>query len=167
MSKITVSQAADADRTAIFALEQAAFGRRDEAELVERIVWDGDRVLELVAERDGAILGHVLFSRLHVETERARFAAVALAPIAVYPDFQGGGIGSALIEEGHRLLREAGETLSVVLGESGYYGRFGYTHERARGFDSDYQCEALQAVAWDDEAPPTGRLVYPRAFAGT
>jgi putative acetyltransferase len=52
----------------------------------------------------------------------------------------------------------------VVLGDPSYYGRFGYEHARARGFESEYQSEALQALAWD-EAPATGRLVYARAFS--
>ena len=56
-----------------------------------------------------------------------------------------------------------GESLSVVLGDPAYYRRFGYDHDRAAGFESRWQGEALQAVAFDD-APQTGRLVWPRAF---
>jgi tRNA pseudouridine(38-40) synthase len=70
---------------------------------------------------------------------------VALAPLAVEPSFQSSGIGGALIREGHVRLKEAGETLSVVLGDPAYYGRFKYSHERASGFDSVFQGEALQA----------------------
>jgi putative acetyltransferase len=92
------------------------------------------------------------------------FPAVALAPLAVEPRFQRRGIGGALVEEAHRQLRERGEALSVVLGEPAYYGRFGYTHKRAAGFESDYQCDALQALAWG-EAPLTGKLAYAPAFA--
>ena len=51
-----------------------------------------------------------------------------------------------------------------MLGEPAYYGRFGYTHGRAAKFESNYQCEALQALAWDD-APESGRLVYASAFS--
>ena len=68
------------------------------------------------------------------------------------------------MEEAHHRLEQAGETLSFVLGEPAYYGRFGYSHERAAGFESDWQCEALQALAWG-EAPTTGRLVYGVAFS--
>ena len=89
---------------------------------------------------------------------------MALAPLAVEPSFHGTGIGGALIRESHVRLKQAGETLSIVVGEPAYYGRFGYAHERARKFDSDYQCEALQAVAWG-EAPESGRLVYAPAFS--
>ncbi len=96
-------------------------------------------------------------------TVRKRIPAVALAPLAVEPSFHGTGIGGALIREAHLRLKDAGETLSIVLGEPAYYGRFGYAHDRAAGFDSDYQCDALQALAWNDAAPTTGALVYARA----
>lgn len=58
-----------------------------------------------------------------------------------------------------------GETLSIVLGDPGYYGRFGYTNARASGFASQYQGEYLQALAFAD-APLSGTLVYSRAFEG-
>ncbi|MEQ8451745.1 MAG: N-acetyltransferase [Nitratireductor sp.] len=163
MTEPRIRTATDADRAAIFAVEEAAFSRTDEAELVDAIRRDGDAVLELVAERDGAVVGHVLFSRLVVEDGASRFAAVALAPVAIAPESQGCGVGTALILEGHRRLRAAGERLGVVLGDPAYYGRFGYTHRRAAGFESLFQGDALQALAWG-AAPLTGRLVYPRAF---
>lgn len=166
MNDVTIRLAEARDRAAIHSVEEAAFGRADEADLVDRLVAGGDAVLELVAEVDGAVVGHVLFSRLVVAGRKgARFAAVALAPLAVDPDHQRKGIGAALVNAAHAMLAERGEKLSVVLGEPTTYGRFGYAHDRAAGFESDYQCEALQAVAWG-EAPITGRLVYPLAFQG-
>ena len=88
----------------------------------------------------------------------------ALAPLAVAPSFHGTGIGGALVREAHIRLKEAGEKLSVVLGDPAYYGRFGYAHGRAAGFDSEYQGAALQALAWG-KAPDTGKLVYAAAFS--
>lgn len=153
-----------ADRAAVLPLLEAAFGGDDEARLVAALQEAGDVVLSLVAERAGRVLGHIVFSRLFVEGGDGRFAAAALAPVAVAPDEQGRGIGAALVEEAHLRLREAGECLSIVLGDPAYYARFGYTHARAAGFDSAYQCDALQALAWK-EAPESGRLEYPAAFA--
>jgi putative acetyltransferase len=165
MNELALRPAEERDRGKIHDVERRAFDRDDEADLVEMLVAAGDVVLELVAERAGRIVGHVLFSRLHVGTDRSRFAGVALAPLAVVPEEQGKGIGRALVDEAHNRLQGAGETLSVVLGDPSYYGRFGYSHERAKGFDSDYQCEALQAITWGD-APRVGTLVYPAAFSG-
>lgn len=160
---LAIRSATAGDRAAICAVEEEAFGRDDEANLVDKLVAVGDGTLELVAERDGRIVGHVLFTRLFVDGPGGRFGAVALAPLAVVPDAQRKGVGTALVEEAHRMLQEAGETLSVVLGEPDYYGRFGYEHSRAASFDCDWQCEALQALAWGS-APVAGRLVYAPAF---
>lgn len=163
MTGMVVREAREADRAPIRALEEDAFARPDEARLVERLVEEGDDVLELVAERDGRIVGHVLFSQLTIETPHRSFHAVALAPLAVAPSFQRQGIGTALVEEAHDRLRLAGERLAVVLGDPAYYGRFGYRHARAARFSSDYQGPALQALAWGD-APASGRLIYASAF---
>ncbi|TKT74995.1 N-acetyltransferase [Aquamicrobium sp. LC103] len=164
MTHALIREVREADREAIRNVVAHAFGQAGEADLVDRLVADGDDVLELVAERDGRIVGHVLFSRLGVETANRSFQAVALAPVAVDMEYRGQGVGSVMIEEAHRRLRLAGEALSVVLGDPAYYGRFGYSHERAAGFSSDYQGYALQALAWSD-APATGRLVYAAAFS--
>lgn len=160
---ITVRPAVSEDRAAIRIVEARAFGRDDEADLVEALVAAGDDVLELIAEQDGRIVGHVLFTRLKVRGAAQDISAVALAPLAVLPEFRKAGIGSALVEEAHRLLQGRGETLAVVLGDPAYYRRFGYSHARAAGFDSVFQCAELMALAWGD-APFGGRLVYAPAF---
>ncbi len=164
MSGYAIRAATRGDRAAIRDLLTLAFEGPVEAELVDRLVAGGHVVLELVAERDGAVIGHVLFSRLTVDLQTTGFDAVALAPLAVSAANRREGVGAALVETAHRQLREAGEVLSVVLGDPAYYGRFGYAHARAAGFASDYQCEALQALAWG-VAPATGRLVYAAPFA--
>lgn len=161
---LVIRPAEPADRATIRHLVTAAFGQPAEANLVDALAEGGDTVLELVAMQEGDIVGHVLFSRLFVEDGDRHFAAAALAPLAVRPKLQDSGIGTALVEAAHSLLKDAGETLSIVLGEPAYYSRFGYAHERAAGFASDYQCEALQALAWGD-APTSGRLVYANAFS--
>ncbi len=164
MSMMSIRTATPRDREAIRLVEEHAFGQKAEAGLVDALVAQGDAVVELVAEEEGQVVGHILFSRLFVEQEGKQFAAVALAPLAVEPSMHRSGIGGALIREAHVRLKEAGEALSLVLGEPAYYSRFGYARDRAAGFESDYQCEALQALAWN-EAPEEGRLVYASAFS--
>lgn len=163
MSMMSIRTATLGDREAIRLVEEHAFGQPAEAGLVDALVSGGDAIVELVAEEEGAVVGHILFSRLMVQEGKKSFPAVALAPLAVEPDFHGTGIGGALISEAHRRLKEAGETLSVVVGDPAYYGRFGYERGRAEKFDSEYQGDAMQAQAWGD-APAGGRLVYAKAF---
>ncbi|WP_019172670.1 GNAT family N-acetyltransferase [Pseudaminobacter salicylatoxidans] len=165
MSTVAVREATQEDRKAIFLVEERAFGRKHEADLVERVVADGEHLLELVAERDGRVVGHVLFSRLLVDPDGTPFDAVSLAPLAVDPDYQGQGVGTALVRHGHEVLRARGEKLSIVVGDPAYYGRFGYARAGAEKFTSDYQGDAMQALYWG-EAPTSGQLAHPRAFAG-
>ncbi|MEO3997654.1 N-acetyltransferase [Mesorhizobium sp. CAU 1732] len=161
---LVIRPAEEADRAAIHALVDAAFEGPSEAKLVDRLVADNDVVLELVALHEGTLVGHVLFSRLLVKTGNRLVPAVALAPLAVDPGSQRTGVGTALVENAHHMVQEAGETLSVVLGDPAYYGRFGYVHDRAAKFESAYQCAALQALSWGD-APMAGKLIYAPAFS--
>ena len=154
-----------ADHEAVASLLEAAFGGADESRLVEALRRDGDVELELAATHEGTLVAHVLYSRLRVDGGGDPFDAVALAPLAVQPNLQRSGVGTALVEHAHPVLRSRGERLSVVLGDANYYGRFGYDAARAAGFESEYAGLHLQALAWG-EAPTTGRLVYPRAFSG-
>lgn len=118
----------------------------------------------LVAESDNYVIGHIAFSRLSVESEEGSTPAAALAPLAVYTEYQQQGVATRLVREGHACLAAMGETLSVVLGEPGYYSRFGYSHRRAAHFTSDYQSPYLMAISFG-ASPWEGRLIYPPAFA--
>ncbi len=146
-------------------LLEKAFGGPAEARLADALRDNSDDVLELVAIHEQQLYGHILFSRLRVETRNRSADAVALAPLAVRAESRSTGVGSALIENAHHMLREAGEELSVVLGDPAYYGRFGYSHARAVKFESDYQGDALQALAFSPEAPSMGELIYAPAFS--
>lgn len=78
--------------------------------------------LSLVAEIDGKIAGHILFTRASVGEE----TVLALAPLSVLPEYQRKGIGRALIEEGHKVAKKLGYGYSIVLGSEKYYPRMGY-----------------------------------------
>jgi putative acetyltransferase len=146
-------------------LLETSFPGFGEALLVDRLRSDGDIDLALVAEDQGVVVGYIAFSRLMIETEGEEpFRAAALAPLAVYPEYQQQGVATRLVREGHACLAAMGITLSVVVGEPSYYGRFGYTNRRAALFESDYQSAFLMALSFG-AAPWEGRLVYPKAFA--
>jgi putative acetyltransferase len=152
------------DFEAIRTVIAAAFRQTAEAVLVDQLREDGDMVLSLVAEKDGTVVGHVAFSRVRILNGQWEYPAVALAPLAVRPQDQGAGIGGQLVSTAHALLREAGERLSLVLGDPEYYGRFGYRRDLAENLDSDYQSDALQALSFDEDPPPAGELRYAFAF---
>jgi putative acetyltransferase len=122
-------------------------------------------LFELVHETDGAVDGHILFSRLWADRE-ALFAA--LAPMAVRPELQKAGVGSALVQRGLETLREFGAHGVLVLGHRAYYPRFGFEAATAAKVVCPYAGSpafmglALEAGAFD--APLS--VAYPDAFSG-
>src|SRR5947209_19971097 len=87
----------DADAGAIAEVHRSAFGREDEARLVDALRRGGYARLSLVAENRGQIVGHILFSVLPITTARCTIDALSLAPLAVMPSHQRLGVGAALI----------------------------------------------------------------------
>ena len=153
------------DAGAVRALLLAAFGGHAEADLVERLRCDGRLVLALVADDAGAVCGFVGFPRLIVHDDTAAQDVLGLSPVAVAPDRQRQGIGSALIREGHRLLAERGHSLIFVLGDPAYYERFGYDPAVAATFESAYAGPHFMALCLNPGGPEQGELRYPAAFA--
>lgn len=124
--------------------------------------------LSLVAEENAQIIGHILFSRIWIETQDRRMPAVALAPVAVLPEHQNRGIGSALIRRGLEECRQLGEEIVIVLGHADYYPRFGFLPELAKGLRCPF---GDPGEAWmAHELVPgalqgvQGDVVYPAAF---
>jgi putative acetyltransferase len=161
-----IRPARPADHPAIAQVITAAFGQADEAQLVARLRADGDTVFELVAEEDGAVVGHIFFSRLWAD--RAELYG-ALAPLAVLPARQGQGLGSQLVKSGLEYAREFGCHGLLVLGDPAYYRRFGFTAAAAAEVSTPYYAglPGFQALALEDGAfsEPLG-VTYPDAFAG-
>jgi len=151
------------DFPAIHAVEAAAFGREDEALIVENVRAEGAALVELVAEEEGQIVGHILFSRMTCEPMK-RIAG--LAPVAVLPDAQGRGWGQALCRAGIDELRRMGAEAVVVLGHVDYYPRFGFSREAAKLIASPYAhlpaFMAMELVPGALAAPI--KVDYPRSF---
>jgi len=136
-----------------------AFGGTQEADLVEALRSDGALALALVAEIDGQVCGHVLMSRLASPS-----AGIALAPLAVDPERQNQGIGSALVREAIELTRAHGARMIFVLGDPVYYERFGFSGEVAAPFQSPYAGPHFMALALSSEHETVTPVVYAAAF---
>jgi len=154
------------ERLAIRSVNEAAFGGREEANLVDALRADGHALISLVAEVDAGIVGHIMFSRMWIQTPTGLASAVALAPVAVLPEHQRRGIGGRLIRHGLELLRDHGEKIVVVLGHPDYYPRFGFSTEKARSLESPFPAEAFMAIELSPGALDgvRGTVVYPAAF---
>ncbi len=114
------------DIAAIRSVNEQAFGRPAEADLVDALRRNGKATLSLVAEDDGQVVGHILFSPVTIESGDRELVGLGLAPLAVRPEMQNRGAGSLLVKAGLDRCREAGHGFVVVLGHREYYPRFGF-----------------------------------------
>lgn len=154
------------DRAAIRLVNEEAFGRRDEADLVDRLRVQGVVLASFVAEVESLIVGHILFSRMSIETTGKSVEAVALAPLAVMPKFQRQGIGTLLTAHGLDWLRAQSEQIVLVLGPSDYYQRFGFSIEKASFIESPFNPKSFMALELKPHALEgiRGKVRYPDAF---
>jgi putative acetyltransferase len=155
-----------ADYPAIRQVNEAAFGTSEEADLVDALRLEGVVLLSAVAEVNGRIVGHVLFSRMSIDAAGRVIPAVALAPMAVAPDHQRQGLGSRLIRHGLDVLRDLGERIVIVVGHPTYYPRFGFSSERARPLGNPFPPDAFMALELVPGALDgvRGWVQYARAF---
>ncbi|MDU0331832.1 N-acetyltransferase [Paenibacillus sp. 3LSP] len=161
------------DARALFALHFQAFGEReDESKLVDRIRNSPQYIpsLSLVAEHEGQIVGHALFSKAEaVGKEQVSHEVVVLAPLAVSPSFQKQGIGTQLIQEGLQRTQELGYGVVFLIGHPEYYPRFGFKPARSLGFELkqfEVPDEVFMAMELKEGATLSiqGELLYPEAF---
>ena len=147
-------------------VNRLAFGGEGEAMLVDRLRADGLVITSLVAVEGAQVVGHILFSELPVETETGILCAAALAPMAVLPEWQKRGVGTALVRRGLEVCRERGKTVVIVLGRPGYYPRFGFSAELARSLRGPFPGDSWMALELTPGALAgvSGTVRYPEAF---
>jgi putative acetyltransferase len=156
----------DRDREQVRSVNESAFGRCDEADLIAGLRAEGVILLSLVAESNSQIVGHILFSRMSIETAQGSVAAVSLAPMAVLPSHQRQQVGSCLVRQGLSELRNRGEAIVIVLGHKDYYPRFGFASETARHLVSPFPSDVFMALELSDGTLTNvrGAVKYPAAF---
>ena len=127
--------------SAVHRVNEQAFGQRAEADLVDALRQSDELLISLVAIEDEQIVGHILFSPVTVQSDRASWAAMGLGPMAVLPEHQGKGIGSQLVETGLEECRKARHKVVVVLGHPEFYPRFGFEPSKPLG------------IRWEKDVP--------------
>ncbi len=135
------------DRAAVQAVNESAFETPAEARLVAALREQARPTISLVAQVGGVIVGHVMFSPV-VLARHPELEVMGLAPMAVLPEHQRKGIGSALVRAGLAECRERGFGAVVVLGHPEYYPRFGFTPAARFGIGCEYEVpeEAFMAI---------------------
>ncbi len=160
-----------ADHRAVAAVVAAAFGSPTEAELVEAIRASPEFLpeLSLVADVGGHVAGHVMISYATIRDGKVSHRIAMLAPLAVAPQFQRRGIGSALVREVTRRADESGEPLVALEGSPIFYGRLGFEYSVPYGIHlklpSWAPAEAAQVLRLSNYTPSIrGLVIYPAAF---
>ena len=126
------------DEQPINAVNLAAFESAEEADIVDKLRDNCPDFLSFVAERDGKIVGHILFTPVQAQSESEVVTGMGLAPMAVLPEYQNRGVGSALVREGIRKVRKQKYPFIIVLGHPEYYPRFGFEPGSNFGLECEY-----------------------------
>lgn len=158
------------DQKAVTALVKEAFEHAEhsgghEHELVAALRSSSAFVpeLSLVAEHDGEIVGHIMFTEIQIGDS----TGLALAPLSVLPSYQNQGVGTALVHAGHEKAKRLGYGYSIVLGSDRYYSRFGYLPAKDFGIEPPFEAapENFMAVRLNKNAPiASGVVKYAKEF---
>jgi putative acetyltransferase len=158
------------DKPAAQSVHRQAFGGDDEARLVALLAQRGKDVISLVAEQDGRVAGHIVFSPATIdwpgEPGRAPIAGLGLAPVAVLPQMQRQGIGSALVTAGLAACRERAAEFVVLVGHPEYYPRFGFEPAGSCGLSCAFGAGPAFQILWLGKQPRAlgGVVLYADEF---
>ena len=142
------------DETQIYEINRQAFGRPLEGEVINRLRQSCPEGISLVAENDGSLVGHILFTPAYIETADQQIYGMGLGPMAVLPEHQSRGIGSALVRAGLERLRQARQPFVVVVGHPWFYPKFGFEPADRYGIGCEYPgvpAEAFMVLILDPE----------------
>jgi putative acetyltransferase len=163
---IHIREESPQDIEAIHRVTEAAFKNAPHTDHTEQFIVSalrkaGQLSVSLVAEYAGEVIGHVAVSPVTISDGTGRW--YGLGPISVLPDHQGQGVGSRLMERALADLRALGAAGCVVLGDPGYYARFGFRVEPGLTYP-DVPPEYFQALVFHG-AVPSGTVAYHESFA--
>ena len=161
IAAIAFRESGERDNDAIYAVEERAFQSAAEAQLAVTLIAEPVATISLVADADGEIVGHVLLTEIGGPD-----GALALAPLAVDPDWRDMQVGTELVRHALAIARKNGWKSVFVLGAPDYYRRFGFKPELADCAEIAWQGPEFMALELADGALAgwSGPLTYPAAF---
>ncbi|MBT3213036.1 MAG: N-acetyltransferase [Deltaproteobacteria bacterium] len=156
------------DCDAVYNVNERAFETSAEAKLVDILRAQADPVISLVCEENLEIVGHIMFSPV-ILSGHPELKLMGLAPMAVAPEHQCKGFGSALVMAGLEQCRQLSYAVVVVLGHPLFYPRFGFSPASGFGIKSEYKVadEVFMAIELQSEilSAKTGTIKYHAAFS--
>ena len=138
---IEIREEKQEDYDAVRFVNNQAFGTPEEGRIVDKLREACKETISLVAVSGEKIVGHIFFSPATIDHQDGQVVGMGLAPMAVLPEFQNQGIGSLLVRDGLRRLKETDCPFIIVCGHAHYYPRFGF--ERASKYGLKCQWEGL------------------------
>ena len=169
MVAIRFEQPKDIDEIRL--LNYKAFGQPEEGRIVDKLRKSCNEILSLVAILKNKIVGHIMFSPVTIETQEGIIEGMGLAPMAVLPEFQNQRIGSKLVKEGLRIIRNTTCPFVIVIGHEKYYPRFGFQRASKYGLKSQWKGvpdDAFMAMIFNDSVMKgvSGIVKYRDEFDG-
>jgi len=169
---VEIREETPADIDAIRHVNLQSFVLPGEADLVDALRSGGFARVSLVAQltqpkpSETRIVGHILLSEISIDTATEAVPALALAPVAVLPEYQRKGIGHRLVQQSLQLAREQGQHIVIVLGHPEYYPRFGFSAELAQPLKSPFSGPPWMAIELTPGALKgvEGEVKYPPPF---
>ena len=174
--KVEIRKEVKEDFGTVFELIKNAFEKEEYSDHKEQYLVESLRSsdafvpeLSLIAEVNNQIVGYILLTKINIiDADRKINTSLAMAPVAVLPEFQGNGIGAKLIEAAHHKAKELGFGSVVLLGHENYYPKFGYKLTKEFGiklpFDvPDANCMAIELTE-NALLNISGIVQYPKEF---
>ena len=166
MIQVAIRPEHSGDEIAVRQVNERAFGRAAEADLVDSLR-GSDGSISLVATMAGRVIGHIMFTPVTLD-DAIDVRVAGLAPMAVLPEHQRGGVGTDLIRAGLAACRDQRYVAVVVVGHRAYYPRFGFAPADAYGLQCEFPVpsEAFMVAVLDAQVLPhlTGVVRYRREF---
>jgi putative acetyltransferase len=155
MEVVTIRQERSGDEEGIRLVNSRAFGQPAEAGIVDTLRSTCPEGVSFVAEREGQVVGHILFTPAVIEAQNRKVWGMGLAPVSVLPELQRQGIGSELVRAGLDEMRKMRQPFVIVLGHPEYYPRFGFVRASSYGIHSQWDGvpdEAFMILVLDEAA---------------
>ncbi len=149
-------------------IHELAFNGPGEAKLVDELRNSASPIISMVAENEkGEVVGHIMFSPVTIPSQQGAML-MGLAPVAITPNEQDKGYGSALIRRGLEECGKQGISAVVVLGHAGYYPRFGFSKSTDFNITCEYDAPAENFMVLELKENAlrgiTGQVKYHSAF---
>lgn len=167
---ITIRPEKEKDYTGIIRVNDMAFKRKAEGKLIDELrkLENFDSRLSFVAEVDGEIIGHLLFTPVAIENNGQNYKTLTLAPMSILPEFQKRSVGRLLIIYGLQIAKETGYESVVVLGHPSYYPKLGFKPASRWNIKSPFPApdNAFMAIELFPGSLDnvSGKVIFPSAF---